>query len=112
MGTLNSPSLRVVKDSTSSRLDVEHFGIGESSPILFFGNDESSPNDISSKVSLERTCVLLFYYFLYLKVKLDFKKKQQQQQQQNKTKQNKTKQTKKKQKKKTFQLGESYPTLL
>ena len=38
MGTLNSPSSRVVKDSTPSRrriLKYINFGIGESSPILF-----------------------------------------------------------------------------
>ena len=38
MGTLNSPSSRVVKDSTPSRrriLRYINFGIGESSPILF-----------------------------------------------------------------------------
>ena len=38
MGTLNSPSSRVVKDSTPSRrriLRYVNFGIGESSPILF-----------------------------------------------------------------------------
>ena len=40
MGTLNSPSSRVVKDSTPSRrriLRYINFGIGESSPILFLG---------------------------------------------------------------------------
>ena len=38
MGTLNSPSSKVVKDMTSSRrriLRYKNVGIGESSPILF-----------------------------------------------------------------------------
>ena len=39
MGTLNSPSSRTVKDSTPSRRRIwrcKNFGIGESSPNLFF----------------------------------------------------------------------------
>ena len=77
IGTLDSPSSRVVKDSTPSRrriLRYINFGIGESSPILFFGPDESSPNNIWSNVNLERMCILLFYYFLYFKVNLDLEK--------------------------------------
>ena len=85
MGTLNSPSSRVVKDSTSSRRRILRrrrrilryitFRIGASSPILFFDLlDESSPKNIWSKVNLEQMCVLLLYYFLYLKVYLDLKK--------------------------------------
>ena len=80
MGTLNSPSLRVVKDSTPSRrriLRYINFGIGESSRILFFGHDESSPDNIWSMVNLERMFVLLFYYFLYFKVNLDLEKTNQ-----------------------------------
>ena len=80
MGTLNFPSSRIVKDSTPSRrriLRYINFGIGESSPILIFGHGESSPNNIWSMVNLERTCVLLFYYFLCLKVNLDLEKTNQ-----------------------------------
>ena len=80
MGNLNSPSSRVVKDSTPSWrriLRYINFGIGESSPILFFGHGESSPNNIWSMVNLERTCVLLFYHFLYFKVNLDLEKTNQ-----------------------------------
>ena len=44
---------------------------------FIFGPDESSPNNIWSKVNLERTCVLLFYYFLYFKVNLDLEKTNQ-----------------------------------
>ena len=38
---------------------------------FIFGHGESSPNNIWSTVNLERTYVLLFYYFPYLKVNLD-----------------------------------------
>ena len=80
MGTLNSPSSRVVKDSMPSQhriLRYKNFGIGESSPIFFFGHDESSRNNIWSMVNLERACILLFYYFLYFKVNLDLEKTNQ-----------------------------------
>ena len=41
---------------------------------FIFEHDESSPNNIWSMVNLERTCVLSFYYFLYLEVNLDLEK--------------------------------------
>ena len=78
MGTLNSPSSRVVKDSTPSRrriLRCINFGIGESSPNLFLNmHGEYLPRTIWGMVNLERTDVSLFYYFLYLKVNLDLEK--------------------------------------
>ena len=74
MGTLNSPSSRVVKDSTPSRrrfdavstsnLEVYKFRDCWIFTYLIFGHGESSPNNNWSMVNLERTCVLLFYYFL------------------------------------------------
>ena len=76
MGTLNSPSSRVVKDSTPSRRRIEEYKFRDwwIFTYLNFGHDESSPNNIWSMVNLERTCVLLFYYFLYLKANLDLAK--------------------------------------
>ena len=44
---------------------------------FFFWHGESSPNDVWSMVNLERTCVLLLYYFLYFKVNLDLEKTNQ-----------------------------------
>ena len=79
MGTLNSPSSRVVKDSTPSQhriLRCINFGIGESSPKLFFEHGESLPSKIWSTVNLEWTGILL-YYLLYLKVNLDLEKTNQ-----------------------------------
>ena len=74
MANLNSPSSRVVKDSTPSRrriLRCINFGIGESSPNLFL--DVVNLYLIKSKERwiLNWTCVLWFYYFVYLKVNLD-----------------------------------------
>ena len=43
---------------------------------FIFGLGEFSPNNIWSTVSLERTFVLLFYYFLCLKTNLDLEKNQ------------------------------------
>ena len=60
---------------STSNLEVFNIWIGESSPFFIFGHGESSPNNISSTVNLERRCVLLFYYFLYLKVNLNLEKK-------------------------------------
>ena len=77
MGNLNLPSSSVVKDSMPCRRQILRyidFSIGESSPILIFGH-ESSPNNIWGMVNLERTCILLFYYFLYFKVNLPRKNK-------------------------------------
>ena len=68
MGILNSPSSRIVKDSTPSRRRILRY-------INFiFGHGESSPNNIWSMANLEWTCILLFYYFLCLKVNLDLEK--------------------------------------
>ena len=80
MGTLNSPSSRIVKDLTPSRrriLRYINFGIGESWPYFIFGHGESSLDNIWSMVNLERTCVLLFYYFLCLKANRDLEKTNQ-----------------------------------
>ena len=41
---------------------------------FIFGHSESSLDNIWSMVNLERTCVLLFYYFLCLKANLDLEK--------------------------------------
>ena len=77
MGTLNSPSSRVVKDSTPSRrriLKYINFGIGESSPISFL--DMVNLHLIIFEVWWilnERA----FYYFPYLKVNLDLQKTNQ-----------------------------------
>ena len=81
MGTLHSPTSRVVKDSTPSRrriLSCINFGIGESSPNLYISeHGELLSGKIWSTVNLERTGVLLLYYFLYLKVNLDLEKTNQ-----------------------------------
>ena len=73
MGTLNSPSLRIVKDSTPS-LEVLKFRDWWILTYFIFGHGESSLNNFWSMVNLERTCVLLFYYFLCLKGILTEKK--------------------------------------
>ena len=44
---------------------------------FIFGHSESSLNKFWSMVNLERTCVLLFYYFLCLKANLDLEKTNQ-----------------------------------
>ena len=44
---------------------------------FIFGHGESSLNNFWSMVNLERTCVLLFYYFLCLKANLDLEKTNQ-----------------------------------
>ena len=44
---------------------------------FIFWHGESSPNNIWSMVNLQRTCVLLFYYFLCLEVNLDLEKTNQ-----------------------------------
>ena len=74
MGTLNSPTSRVVKDSTPSRrqicdaistsnLEVFKFQDWWIFTYFIFGHGESSPNDIWGMVNLEQTCVLLFSLF-------------------------------------------------
>ena len=71
MGTLNSPSSRVVKDLTPSRrriLSYINFGIGKSSPVLFL--DMMNLHLIIFKawwILNERA----FYNFLCFKVNLD-----------------------------------------
>ena len=77
MGTLNSPSSRVVKDSTPSWrriLRYINFEIGESSPILFLDMVNLHLIIFEAWWILNETCVLLFYYFLYFKVNLDIAK--------------------------------------
>ena len=59
---------------SASNLEVYKFQDWWIFTYFIFGPDESSPNNIWSKVNLERTCVLLFYYFLYFKVNLDLEK--------------------------------------
>ena len=74
MANLNSPSSRIVKYSTPSRrriLRYINFEIGESSPILFLDMMNLHLIIFKAWVNLERTCVLLFYYFLCFKVNLD-----------------------------------------
>ena len=81
MDSLNSPASRIVKDSTPYRrriLRYMNFGIGESSPILFL--DMMNLHLIIFEawwIFNERTCVLLFYYFLYFQVNLDLEKTNQ-----------------------------------
>ena len=75
MGTLNSPSSRIVKDS--SNLEVYKFGDWWILTYFIFGHGESSLTNIWSMVNLERTCDLLFYYFLCLKANLDLEKTNQ-----------------------------------
>ena len=60
---------------STSNLEVYKFRDWWIFTYFIFGHDESSPNNIWSMVNLERTCVLLFYYFLYFKVILDLEKK-------------------------------------
>ena len=60
-----------------SNLEVYKFRDWWILTYFIFGHGESSPNNIWSMVNLERTCVLLFYYFLCLKVNLDLEKTNQ-----------------------------------
>ena len=77
MGTLNSPSSRVVKDLTPSQrriLKYVNFGIGESSPIIFL--DMVNLHLIIYEAwRILNECA--FYYFLYFKVNLDLEKTNQ-----------------------------------
>ena len=80
MGTLNLPSSRVVKDSTASQcriLRCINFGIGESSPNLFLNIVNLYLVKFVARVNLERTGLLLFYYFVYLKVNFNLGKTNQ-----------------------------------
>ena len=56
---------------STSNLEVYEFGDWWIVTCFTFEHDESSPNYIWSMVNLARTCVLLFHYFLCLKVNLD-----------------------------------------
>ena len=60
---------------STSNLEVYKFRDWWIFTCFIFGHDEFSPNNIWSMVNLERTCVLLFYYFLYFKVNIDLTKK-------------------------------------
>ena len=59
---------------STSNLEVYQFWDWWIFTYFIFGRGESLPNNIWSTVNLERTCVLLFYYILYLKVNLDIEK--------------------------------------
>ena len=62
---------------STSNLEVYKFLDWWILTYFIFGKGESSPSNIWSMVNLERTCVLLFYYFLCLKVNLDLEKTNQ-----------------------------------
>ena len=62
---------------STSNLEVYKFRDWWIFTYPIFGHGESSRNNIRSMVNLERTCVLLFYYFLYFKVNLDLEKTKQ-----------------------------------
>ena len=62
---------------SASNLEVYKFRDWWIFTYFIFGHGESSPNNIWGMVNLERTCVLLFYYFLYFKVNLDLEKTDQ-----------------------------------
>ena len=59
---------------STSNLEVYEFWDWWILTYFIFGHGESSLNNICSMVNLERMCVLLFYYFLCLKVNLDLEK--------------------------------------
>ena len=59
---------------STSNLEVYKFRDWWMFTYFIFGRGESSPNNIWSMVNRERTCVLLFYYFLYFKVNLGLEK--------------------------------------
>ena len=62
---------------STSNLEVYKFRDFWILTYFIFGHGESSLNNIWSMVNLRRTCVLLFYYFLCLKVNLDLEKTNQ-----------------------------------
>ena len=62
---------------STSNIEVYKFRDWWILTYFIFWHDESSPNNIWSMVNLERTCVLLFYYFLCLKVNLALEKTNQ-----------------------------------
>ena len=59
---------------SKSNLEVYEFRDWWILTCFIFGHGESSPNNILSMVNLGRTCILLFNYFLCLKVNLDLEK--------------------------------------
>ena len=59
---------------STSNLEVLKFRDWWILTYFIFGHGESSLNNFWSMVNLERTCVLLFYYFLCLKANLDLEK--------------------------------------
>ena len=83
MGTLNSICVTLLKvcqrfDAIStSNLEVYQFRDRWILTFFIIVLGESSPNNIWTTVNLERTFVLLFYYFLCLKVNLDLEKTNQ-----------------------------------
>ena len=62
---------------STSNLEVYKFRDWWILTYFMFRHGESSLNNIWSMVNLERTCVLLFYYFLCLKANLDLEKTNQ-----------------------------------
>ena len=62
---------------STSNLEVYKFQDWWILTYFNFEHGESSPNNNWSMVNLERTCVLLFYYLLCLKVNLDLEKTNQ-----------------------------------
>ena len=62
---------------STSNLEVHKFRVWWILTYFIFGHGESSPNDIWSMVNLERTCILLLYHFLCLKLNLDLEKSNQ-----------------------------------
>ena len=64
-------------DVSTSNLEVLKFRDWWILTYFIFGHGESSLNNFWSMVNLERTCVLLFYYFLCLKANLDLEKTNQ-----------------------------------
>ena len=62
---------------STSNLEVYKFRDRWILTYFIFGHGESSLNNIWSMVNLERTCVLLFYYFLCLKANRDLEKTNQ-----------------------------------
>ena len=62
---------------STSNLEVYKFWDWWILTYFIFGHGESSLNNIWSMMNLERTCVLLFYYFLCLKANLDLEKTNQ-----------------------------------
>ena len=61
-------------DAISSNLDVYKFRDRWIFTQFIFSHGESHLINIWSMVNLKRRCVLLFYYFVYLKVNLDLEK--------------------------------------